>query len=580
MKKGNVALEINAGVIEGPRGLSIKELKYKETSSNGDNVYEVIREDGNIIGEVRVKRGNQGIQGEKGETGRGILSFFKKNKQGPVTTYEFTYTDGTTDRFMVEDGENAYEVAVDNGFEGTEEEWLLSLIGRGLEFTWEENKLGIRVEGETEYQYSNDLKGEKGDRGDIGPGNILSIGTVEKGEQAQVTINGESPEQVLNFVLPKGDKGDIGEKGEQGEQGRKGNGIVRTQFVREDNEKVYYKFIYDDGTECKWSTWKGEAGISGTGATAGDIVDTLDRTVETPEDWLSLENYRPIYRENYPELEGKVKWKYEKWERLNPQITSANNNEDFKVEMRCFDLHNSQVPVKTDMDITPLIDAINGGTQKDNNYVKFPFSSSIPQEQPNNISYPLIIKFSGKLIEEAIRNNDKILCIFHVRMNAWARDTDDHMIWQWFDTSTGYYNFVNNIQLARASENVYIQTDEQDKNKYYDLYGMQMNTMQYPQGYLDNYMQTGNGEKDTAAIGIEIATNNNCLNMEVFKIELWRKTPTNFETADIAPYFFLQFPPYWTQNVGVSDMTNWIQNFPVEQNLKRQIYLGRKVETL
>lgn len=580
MKKGNVVLEINAGVIEGPRGLSIKELKYKETSSNGDTVYEVIREDGNIIGEVRAKRGNQGIQGEKGETGRGILSFLKKNKQGPVTTYEFTYTDGTTDRFMVEDGENAYEVAVDNGFEGTEEEWLLSLIGRGLEFTWEENKLGVRVEGEIEYQYSDNLKGEKGDRGDIGPGNILSIGNVEKGERAQVTINGESPEQVLNFVLPKGDKGDIGEKGEQGEQGRKGNGIVRTQFIREDNEKVYYKFIYDDGSEFQWSTWKGEAGISGTGATAGDIVETLTRTVETPEDWLSLENYRPIYRENYPELEGKVKWKYEKWERLNPQITSANNNEDFKVEMRYFDSYNSQVPVKTDMDITPLIDAINGGTQKDNNYVNFPFSSSIPQEQPNNISYPLIIKFSGKLVEEAIRNNDKILCIFHVRINAWARNTDDFMIWQWFDTSTGYYNLVNNMQLARASENVYIQTEEQDKNKYYDLYGMQMNTMQYPQGYLDNYMQTGNGEKDTTAIGIEIGTNNNCLNMEVFKIELWRKTPTNFETADIAPYFFLQFPPYWTQNVGVSDMANWIQNFPVEQNLKRQIYLGKKVETL
>lgn len=169
--------------------------------------------------------------------------------------------------------------------------------------------------------------------------------------------------------------------------------------------------------------------------------------------------------------------------------------------------------------------------------MNFPFSSSIPQEQPNNIPYPLIIKFSGKLVEEAIRNNDKILCIFHVRINAWARNTDDFMIWQWFDTSTGYYNLVNNMQLARASENVYIQTEEQDKNKYYDLYGMQMNTMQYPQGYLDNYMQTGNGEKDTTAIGIEIGTNNNCLNMEVFKIELWRKTPTNFETADIAPYF-------------------------------------------
>lgn len=591
-KQGNIALEINAEVIKGPRGMSIQKLKYKETLSNGDNVYEIIREDNIVIGEIIAKKGEQGIQGVQGETGRGIVEVKKVEKIDKTNNWEIKYTTGESDFIAIQDGDSAFEVAVENGFtwewagEGEEpedygmKEWLLSLVGRGLEFNWEENKLGVRVEGETEYQYSDNLKGEKGDRGDIGPGNILSVGNVEKGEQAQVIINGESPEQVLNFVLPKGDKGDIGEKGEQGEQGRKGNGIVRTQFVREDNEKVYYKFIYDDGSEFQWSTWKGEAGISGTGATAGDIVETLTRTVETPEDWLSLENYRPIYRENYPELEGKVKWKYEKWERLNPQITSDNNNEDFKVEMRYFDSYNSQVPVKTDMDITPLIDAINGGTQKDNNYVNFPFSSSIPQEQPNNIPYPLIIKFSGKLVEEAIRNNDKILCIFHVRINAWARNTDDFMIWQWFDTSTGYYNLVNNMQLARASENVYIQTEEQDKNKYYDLYGMQMNTMQYPQGYLDNYMQTGNGEKDTTAIGIEIGTNNNCLNMEVFKIELWRKTPTNFETADIAPYFFLQFPPYWTQNVGVSDMANWIQNFPVEQNLKRQIYLGKKVETL
>lgn len=261
MKKGNISLNINADVIEGPRGFSIKEVKYKETLVDGSNVYEIIREDNNVIGEITAKKGEKGNTGEKGDTGRGISSVTKKSEIGEINYYEILYTDGGRGEFTVEDGYNAYQVAVKNGYGGTEEEWLLSLVGRGLEFTWEENKLGVRVEGETEYQYSDNLKGEKGDRGDIGPGNILSVGNVEKGEQAQVIINGESPEQVLNFVLPKGDKGDIGEKGEQGEQGRKGNGIVRTQFVREDNEKVYYKFIYDDGSEFQWSTWKGEAGI-------------------------------------------------------------------------------------------------------------------------------------------------------------------------------------------------------------------------------------------------------------------------------------------------------------------------------
>src|SRR5690606_3135222 len=36
--------------------------------------------------------------------------------------------------------------------------------GRSLEFHWSGTKLGVRLEGETEYQYV-DLKGEKGDRG-------------------------------------------------------------------------------------------------------------------------------------------------------------------------------------------------------------------------------------------------------------------------------------------------------------------------------------------------------------------------------------------------------------------------------
>ena len=73
-----------------------------------------------------------------------------------------------------EDGKSAYEIAVENGFEGTEEEWLASLKGQD----GEDGKDGA--------------DGEKGDKGDAG----------EKGEQ--------------------GDKGDPGEKGEQGDKGDKG----------------------------------------------------------------------------------------------------------------------------------------------------------------------------------------------------------------------------------------------------------------------------------------------------------------------------------------------------------------------
>lgn len=55
-------------------------------------------------------------------------------------------------------GESAYELALKNGFQGTLEEWLESLIGkdaRSLEYTWDGTKLGIRLEGDLEYEFTD-----------------------------------------------------------------------------------------------------------------------------------------------------------------------------------------------------------------------------------------------------------------------------------------------------------------------------------------------------------------------------------------------------------------------------------------
>lgn len=43
-----------------------------------------------------------------------------------------------------------------------------------------------------------------------GDPNVLTVGTVTKGDNAEVTIVGDSPNQTINFVLPKGDKGEQG----------------------------------------------------------------------------------------------------------------------------------------------------------------------------------------------------------------------------------------------------------------------------------------------------------------------------------------------------------------------------------
>lgn len=66
------------------------------------------------------------------------------------------------------------------------------------------------------FAFSN-LKGTKGDTGATGAtgaSNELTIGTVSSGASAIATITGTSPNQVLNLVLPKGDKGDQGMPGE------------------------------------------------------------------------------------------------------------------------------------------------------------------------------------------------------------------------------------------------------------------------------------------------------------------------------------------------------------------------------
>ena len=71
----------------------------------------------------------------------------------------------------------------------------------------------IHIEGITNIPLIKGEQGEKGDKGDKGETNNIKIGTVDTGEKASATLEGESPNQILNLVLPKGDKGEQGEPG-------------------------------------------------------------------------------------------------------------------------------------------------------------------------------------------------------------------------------------------------------------------------------------------------------------------------------------------------------------------------------
>ncbi|MGL5624903.1 MAG: hypothetical protein ACRDDG_21205, partial [Cetobacterium sp.] len=69
MSTGKMELSVKGGIVTGPPGLSILEVRFKERLPNGDKVYNIIREDSKNIGEFTIEKGEQGIQGPIGLTG-------------------------------------------------------------------------------------------------------------------------------------------------------------------------------------------------------------------------------------------------------------------------------------------------------------------------------------------------------------------------------------------------------------------------------------------------------------------------------------------------------------------------------
>ena len=125
-------------------------------------------------------------------------------------------------------GDSAYEIAVLNGFKGTEEEWLESLRG-------EQGPVGpVGPQGE---------KGEKGEQGaDGAPGPAGPQG--EKGEKGDTGPQGDTgeagpqgPKGDNGVAGPEGDTGDKGDTGPQGPAGADGK----------DGDSIYVKSVsYND----------------------------------------------------------------------------------------------------------------------------------------------------------------------------------------------------------------------------------------------------------------------------------------------------------------------------------------------
>ena len=128
-----------------------------------------------------------------------------------LTNGKLKIGDGSTPWLSLEYfAETAYELAVRLGFEGTEEEWLLSIVGP--------------------------------------PANITagSVTTGDAGTEALVSISGDAPDYTIDFTIPQGIQGIQGIQGETGPIGPTGatgiewRGLWSSTEDYVDNDAVFW----------------------------------------------------------------------------------------------------------------------------------------------------------------------------------------------------------------------------------------------------------------------------------------------------------------------------------------------------
>lgn len=239
-----------------------------------------------VATEVSMTPGPRGPQGEQGPAG-------PQGETGPAGPQGETGATGATGA----QGKSAYEVAVDNGFEGTEEEWLESLRGgpRGPQgYSAYEVAVNEGYEG-TESQWLASLKGEKGDTGSTGPQGA----TGPQGEKGDTGATG-----ATGPTGPQGPKGDTGDPGitsaEATVDGTTGTPSVTASIA---NQRLSLAFSGLKGeTGAKGDTGdtgaKGDTGDTGAQGPKGDTGDpgitsaeaTVDSNIGTPSVTANIVN--------------------------------------------------------------------------------------------------------------------------------------------------------------------------------------------------------------------------------------------------------------------------------------------------
>ena len=185
---------------------------------DGKSAYEVAKENGFIgteqewLDSLKGEVGPMGPVGPQGEVG-------PQGPMGPVGPQgekgeAFKYEDFTEEQLKdlvknIEsgaDGKSAYEVAVDNGFVGTEQEFIES------------------------------LKGEQGPQGPMGPQGPRGYSAYNAWKTLEGNENGTVEDFIESLKGEKGEQGEVGPMGPQGPQGERGFSAYAAWKALEGNE--------------------------------------------------------------------------------------------------------------------------------------------------------------------------------------------------------------------------------------------------------------------------------------------------------------------------------------------------------
>ena len=169
-KIASISIDGNSTDVYAPSGGSSDELWYPTVDNSGNISWAKSSSSTTPTTQnIKVPQGEQGPKGDTGETGatgpKGDTG--ATGAQGPAGTNGTNGQDGA-------DGESAYEIAVDHGYVGTEEQWLASLKG---------------ADGQ---QGPQGPKGDTGDTGATGPAGANGQNGADGVSVTNVAINASS----------------------------------------------------------------------------------------------------------------------------------------------------------------------------------------------------------------------------------------------------------------------------------------------------------------------------------------------------------------------------------------------------